>query len=44
MSVQDFERIKKSDRIDRLKENLFKKMPVIEADRAVLLTESYKHA
>ena len=42
MSVQDFERIKKSDRIDRLKENLFKKMPVIEADRAVLLTESYK--
>ena len=42
MSIQDFERIQKSDRIDRLKDNLFKEMPVIEADRAVLLTESYK--
>lgn len=31
----------KTARIDRLKENLFKKMPEIEADRAVLLTESY---
>lgn len=34
--------IKKSDRITRLVENLYKKMPEIEADRAVLLTESYK--
>lgn len=34
--------IKKSGRITRLVENLFKKMPEIEADRAVLLTESFK--
>ena len=32
----------KSARIDRLKEELFRKMPEIEADRAVLLTESYR--
>ena len=31
----------KSARIERLKEELFRKMPEIEADRAVLLTESY---
>ena len=31
----------KSPRIDKLKEELFRKMPEIEADRAVLLTESY---
>ena len=37
-----FDSIKKSERIDRLKANLFKKMPEIEADRAILLTESYK--
>ncbi|MBQ8497336.1 MAG: glycyl radical protein [Clostridia bacterium] len=36
------EDIKKTDRIGRLVENLYKKMPEIEADRAVLLTESYK--
>ena len=36
------EDIKKSDRIGRLVENLYKKMPEIEADRAVLLTESYR--
>ena len=34
--------VKKSDRIGRLVENLYKKMPEIEADRAVLYTESYK--
>lgn len=34
--------IKKSERITRLVENLFKSKPEIEADRAVLLTESYK--
>lgn len=34
--------VKKSPRIDRLINNLFEKMPEIEADRAVLLTESYK--
>ena len=33
---------KKSERITRLVENLFKKMPEIEASRAVLLTESYQ--
>ena len=36
------ETIRKSDRIDRLKENLFRKMPEIESARARLLTESYK--
>ena len=34
--------IKKSDRITRLVDNLFKKKPELSADRAVLLTESYK--
>ena len=34
--------IKKSPRIDRLIEHLFAKMPEIEADRAELVTESYK--
>ena len=36
------EKINKSPRIDALIEHLFEKMPQIEADRAVLLTESYK--
>lgn len=34
--------IPKSDRIPRLVENLYKKMPEIESARAVLITESYK--
>ena len=34
--------IEKSQRIEKLKEDLFAKMPVIEAERAILLTESYK--
>ena len=34
--------IKKSERITRIIDNMFKKKPEIEADRAVLLTESYK--
>ncbi len=34
--------IKKSERITRLVENLFKTKPEIEASRAVLLTESFK--
>ena len=34
--------IKKSPRIELLKEDLFRKMPEIEADRGVLITESYK--
>ncbi|MGB5823321.1 MAG: glycyl radical protein [Proteocatella sp.] len=37
----DYE-IAKSPRIDRLVEALFEKMPEIESDRAVLITESYK--
>ncbi len=36
------EDIKKSPRIDRLISHLYAKLPVIEADRAVLLTESYR--
>ena len=36
------EDIKKTERIGRLVENLYKKMPEIEADRAVLLTQSYR--
>ena len=36
------EPIKKSPRIDRLVSALYEKMPEIEADRAVLLTESYR--
>ena len=36
------ETIAKSDRIDRLKENLFRKMPQIESARAKLITESYR--
>lgn len=36
------EKIAKTDRIDFLKETLYAKMPQIETDRAVLITESYK--
>ena len=36
------EPIEKSPRISKLVDALFEKMPAIEADRAVLLTESYK--
>ena len=34
--------VKKSERITRLVKNLYRNMPEIEADRAVLLTESFK--
>ena len=34
--------IEKSPRIPRLVEHLYAKMPVIEADRALIVTESYK--
>ena len=37
------EPIAKSPRIEKLVDALFEKMPQIEADRAVLLTESYKN-
>lgn len=36
------EKIEKSARIPKLIEHLFEKMPEIESERAVLLTESYK--
>ena len=36
------EYIEKSDRIPRLISHLFEKMPAIEADRAVLITQSYR--
>ena len=42
MSYTFSENIEKSPRIGRLIDHLFEKMPEIEADRAVLLTESYK--
>lgn len=42
MKFYNFKEISKSPRIDKLKEALFASMPEIEADRAVLLTESYK--
>ncbi len=41
MGRYNSEKCKKSVRIERLKEELFRKMPEIEADRGVLLTESY---
>ena len=42
MAKYNSERCRKSDRIERLKNELFRLMPAIECDRAVLLTESYK--
>jgi len=42
VSITSFKEIAKSPRIDKLKEDLFAKMPEIESERAILLTESYK--
>ena len=42
MKPFNFKGIEKSPRIQRLIDNLFLKMPEIEPERAVLLTESYK--
>ncbi|MBQ6238981.1 MAG: glycyl radical protein [Firmicutes bacterium] len=42
MSAFYSEHIAKSPRIPRLIQHLYAKLPVVEADRAVLLTESYK--
>ncbi len=42
MKVFNFKEIAKSERIDRLKEDLFATKPEIESARAILLTESYK--
>ncbi len=38
------EPVAKSSRIDKLKDDLFKEMPQVEADRAVILTQSYKNS
>ena len=43
MKFYNFKETEKRPRIDRLVKNLFAKMPEIEADRAVLLTEAYKN-
>lgn len=42
MNFVNFKEAEKSPRIERLKAALFAKLPEIEADRAVLITESYK--
>ena len=42
MSYTYSKKIEKSPRIQRLIDHLYAKMPEIEADRAVLITESYK--
>ena len=42
MSQFDTGAIPKSERIGKLVEDLFRDMPEVEADRAVLLTESYR--
>ena len=41
MPMYNSSKCKKSARIERIKEHIFSQMPQIEADRAVLLTESY---
>jgi formate C-acetyltransferase len=42
MKIYNDSEIKKSPRISKLVEDLYAKLPAIEADRAVILTESYK--
>lgn len=42
MNYQPVRTIPKTERIDQLKEDLFRNMPEIESARAVLLTESYR--
>lgn len=42
MKKYDNSRIERSPRIGRLIDHLYEKMPVIEAERAVLITESYR--
>lgn len=44
MSEFYIDEIKKSPRIEKLVDHLFKEMPQIEADRAVLITEAYKQS
>ena len=42
MNYETMEKIKITPRAQRLRDMLFDKMPQIEADRAVIVTESYK--
>ncbi len=42
MAEIEFNGLPKSDRIQRIIDRMFEKLPEIEADRAILLTESYK--
>ena len=42
MQIYNFPRIEKSPRIGHLIDHMFKEMPQIEADRAELMTESFK--
>ncbi len=42
MNYETMEKIKITPRVQRLRDMLFDKMPQIEADRAVIVTESYK--
>ncbi|MBR3942624.1 MAG: glycyl radical protein [Clostridia bacterium] len=42
MNTAHFREIPKTERITKLIENLYQKMPEVEPDRAILLTESYK--
>ena len=43
MNHEIIEQIKISPRVQKLRDNLFGNKPQIEADRAVIITESYKH-
>ena len=42
MRTYHFEPIEKSPRIGKLIDDLYAKMPEVEADRAALITESYQ--
>ena len=42
MNYETMEKIKITPRVQHLRDMLFEKMPQIEADRAVIVTESYK--
>ncbi len=42
MNYESMEKIKMTSRVQKLRDMLFEKMPQIEADRAVIVTESYK--
>ena len=42
MNYESMEKIKITPRVQKLRDMLFEKMPQIEADRAIIVTESYK--